>query len=263
MIEIKGLKKSCRGVTPLGSIDLKLKNGGVCGILELDGESGSLLLSLMAGVLLPDEGYVRINGFDTVADRANASRSVGYFSSKLRPYDEMTPEEYLTFIADAKGLDFELSARLVQEMLDEVELRGRKRSLCMHLGKAEQRRLCLAQALLGSPEFLIADHPDEGLHDRDARELLDSLWTVGREHTVFVTLRSMAVARDLCDRVLLMEGGRVPEIYAIDDPALEEAYRALCERHGVHEDDVDGSFIKRRQMRARRRRGVDAEESRG
>ena len=93
MIEIKGLKKSCRGAMPLGAIDLKLKNGGVCGILELDGESGSLLLSLMAGALLPDEGCVRINGFDTVADRMRASRAVGYFSSKLRPYEEMTPEE--------------------------------------------------------------------------------------------------------------------------------------------------------------------------
>lgn len=261
MIELRQVSRCRAEENGLSDIGIKLRNGAVYGILDVCGKGGSALLALMAGAILPESGSVRMNGFDTRTDAQRARLSVGYLPADTVPYPEMTPEEYLSFVADAKGIDFEISARAVQELLDEVELRGKRHVLCKWLTSFELRRLLLAQALLGDAEFVLMDEPIRGLSERDAREMMTYIWNLGEKKTVVINSTSPALLRELCDEVIVLDGGKLLDVLLADDPALESLYRELCARHGKAAEDADALLLNRRQRR--NRRAVNAEESRG
>lgn len=257
MIEIKKVSRCCTEDNGLSDISFKLKNGAVYGILDVCGKSGSALLALMAGAILPESGAVRMNGFDTRTDVRRARLSVGYLPVDTVPYPDMTPEEYLSFVADAKGIDFEISARAVRELLEQVELHGKRHGLCERLTAFESRRLLLAQALLGDAEFILMDEPIRGLTERDAREMMSYIWNLGEQKTVVVNSASFALLREVCEEVIVLDGGKLVDVLLADDPALELLYRELCERHGKAVEDADALFPNRRQRRNRRTASAD------
>lgn len=264
MIDIRNVRRACSGGHTIEDLSLKLKNGGVYGVFDVCGWSGSVLLALMAGAILPDGGSVRMNGFDTVTDAESARLCVGYLPAGMTPYGELTPEEYLTFIADAKGLDYELTARTVQAALDGISLREKRRGLCRNLSAAEQRRLGIAQAELGEPEFILLDEPTQGLGERDEKELMMRFWALGEGQTVIINSRSRAQLLETCDEIVLLDGGSLVGVFEAGDPEGDAQYRALCERYGIASEQTDAMALRRRQRRSRRAAdGTKESESRG
>ena len=223
MIEIKGLKKSCRGVTPLGSIDLKLKNGGVCGILELDGESGSLLLSLMAGVLLPDEGYVRINGFDMAREPQKAKTCLGFVPAQAPLYDELTPLEQLSFVAEARMLPYERGQRMIRDALELTQAEALKNCVIAGLNREARVRVALAQALIGNSDILVLDEPTAGLDRRASAAIWDLLRLLGESKTLLVSGSDPELLCSLCGQLLVLSGGEL----TLNAPTEELDARAL------------------------------------
>ena len=265
MIDIRDLCRECRDGRKIEHFDLKLKNGAVYGILDVCGGYGSALLALMAGVVLPDSGAVRMNGFDTAKDGESARMSVGYVPADMTPYDVLTPEEFFTFVADAKGLDYELTARTVQKALDAAELREKRGRLCENLTKLEKRRLCMVQAELGDPEFVLLDEPLQGINEKDARDIVLRLFSLGDRRTVIISSASYSLLSEVCDEIVILDEGRLVDVLEANDPAAEAHYRTLCEVHGVvAEEELDAMARRRRQRRNRRTaEGAKAEESRG
>lgn len=255
MIEIKELKKGCNGVSAANGISLKLNNGAVYGILALSGLDRAAFLALLSGAIRPDHGVVRINGFDTVRESAQVSRCVGYMPKDLTPYPDMTPEEFLIFIAEARDIDYEEGMRSVHDALDQAELRGRKKNLCVHLTEAEKRRLCFAQALLGGSEILILDEPTYGLGERDASDMLDRIALLSDEKTIFLGSASLSTLRSVCDTVLVLSRGDLLGMFSANDPSLDSIFADLCEKNGqVAEQDIEDSpsVLRARKQRARR-----------
>lgn len=238
LIEVKDLKKSIRGTAVANGISQKFNNGKAYGILDLNAASRASFLALLAGASLPDGGCVRVNGFDTKKEGARVSQCVGYLSAALNPYPDMTPEEYLTFVASAKGLDPDTSLQKVQELLDDAELRGRKRSLCIHLSKAEVRRLGLAQAMLGDPEILVVSDPTAGLEGREAQDMLDRLYTLAETKTLFVGSGSLTTLRECCSVIVVLSDGDILGTFMQNDPALDDLYATLCEKNGQKNTDI-------------------------
>lgn len=251
MIEVKDLKKYYRGSMAVDGVSFKLKNGGVYGVLTTDETCSHVLLALLSGALVPDDGCVIVNGFDTVREPVPARRSVGYVPRGVEPDANMTPEEFMFFVADAKGLDFEISTRVVQDLLDDAELKGRKHSLCLHLTTAEQRRLLLAQAMVGNPEFLLLEDPTADLGDREARDLAARIYAIGETNTVFVSSTSLATLKALCEEVLVLSEGKLTGIYEIDDPALETVYAAMSGEDGANADRGGYLPVRRKRRSAR------------
>ena len=256
MIEVRELKQYYRGGYALDGVSFKLKNGGIYGVYDADGESAHVLLALLSGALLPDAGWVRVNGLDTVKEPIAARRTVGYVPSDAEAYADMTVEEYMTLVADAKGLDFELSAREVQEILDAVELRMKRHTLCAYLSAGERRRLALAQALLGSPEFILLDDPFKNLAERDVRDLFDRILGLGDSKTVFVSA-APAMLSTLADEVLVLRDGKLLGVFGVQDEALREVYASLGE------ESEEESYLRIRRKRMRRDQRRKSEERGG
>lgn len=238
MIEVKNLQKQCGGAKAADGIDFKLSNGAIYGVFDAHDQSRHALLALLAGAILPDGGQVRINGFDTKKEPQRVSRSVGYAPKNLTPYPDMTPEEFLSMIAEARNLDYEEGMRTVNALLDDAELRGKKRSLCAHLSEAEKNRLCLAGALVGSPEILILDDPTSGLDARSTDRLIDRICALAPEKTVFWGSTDPTLLCDVCDKILVLSNGKLLGIYAPDDELLEGYCRVLTD---TQTDATEGS----------------------
>ncbi len=254
MIEIKELKKQGNDGILLDGISVKLNNGAAYGILDTSQASAHAFVSLLAGVILPDSGVVRVNGLDTAKEGARARACVGFLPKHFIPYLDMTPDEYLVFVSEAKNLDYEVAMHSIHELIGTVELRGRRSTLCKHLTPAEQKRLGLAQALLGSPEFIIADDPHAGLGDRDARDMLDRIAALSEGKTLFLSSASLADLRYVCEVILVLDNGKLQGIYDADDRALDALYGTMCEQCGSEADPVAIRGLSRRHKSARQKR---------
>lgn len=252
LIETKDLIKFRGNDRVLDGISFKLNNGALYGVLDPVGNQKSTLLALLAGAILPDEGAVKINGFNTKSERVRACASVGYFPKTLLPYADMTPEEYLLAIAEAKGVDFEVSLRDTNDLIDALDLRGRKKTLCKHLTLPECKRLCLAQALIGAPDVLIVDEPNLSLSDRDARDLIDRIYSLSDDKTLFFGSKSLSVLRAICDSVILLSNGKLVGVYSANDELLTTLYNDLCAQNNLAQDSdaqTVGIFRKKRSVR--------------
>ena len=243
MIEVKNLTKYQGDALVLDGVTFKLNNGVIYGVLDPIGVHKAALLSILAGARKPDGGTVKINGFDTVRERVRALSCIGYLPKEALPYSDMTPEEYLLLVAEAKNVDFELSLRYTQDLIDQLDLRGRKRTLCKNLTFPENRRLCLAQALMGNADILIADDPAYNLNERDARDMIDRVYTAAEGKTLFLGSSSLAVLRAVCDTILLLSEGKLCGIYDPNDPVLSNLYDELCKKNRIATQDSDATTV--------------------
>lgn len=216
MIEAKNLSGGADSAASVNQISFRRNNGGVLGIVGA--ADASALLALLSGALLPSAGQVRLNGFDLHAERARAQELVGYLPASFLPDPDLTPAEYLLFVADAKGMEYHQAIRRVQALLDRTGLDALRNTLIRKLSHAQKRLLGIAQTLLASPEFILLDVPTEGLSVRDTLFVREWIAQIGEEKTVLLTARTRAETRGLCDTVLLLQNGRATELSPEDAP---------------------------------------------
>ena len=223
MVEVKSLSGSAKGFAPVREISFKLQNGQIYGVLGNETSGGSTLLALLAGVLSPYTGEVRLGGFDTVKNAAEARRQVGYLPSACAPTTDLTPLEYLLLVADLRGLEYNRSIRRIQELLDWASLDGKRDTLIAKLSPSEIRLLGIAGVLLGDPQFLMLDEVTSSLPVRDAAAIRKWLEDIRGEKTVFWHAQNAAELRTVCDRILILQDGVLVDIVSPDSPIPESA----------------------------------------
>ncbi len=234
MIEIKHLCKSYGEKQALDDIQLKLVNGRIYGIVGRQGAGKTTLLDLFAGVIAPSAGGVKINGFDLWEKPREAKRLIGYASQERSAYEDMTPEELLTFIGEARGVSSDRLRGQVRSALEATDLYAHRNRPCLCLNADERQRLALAQILPGEPEVLLIDGLSlpltaavqenaateeplkEPLEEADAEtmrkdpfELVEFVRVMANERTVLLTARSLEELHGLCEQIIVLDQGRV------------------------------------------------------
>ena len=220
MIEIKHITKQYGEETVIEDANLLIRNRMIYGIYGLHDAGKTTLLRMMAGTLTPTSGSVLINGYDILKKPREAKRQIGYLPQDFSPAEELTPYEYLAFIASAKGVKGELMHAQIKEALVLTRLNPVQDRSIRNLSHAEIQRLGLAQALMGNTDTLFLDEPTDGLNPKDIMELTALIRKLGQTKTVVIASHIYAELSTLCDRVIFLENGRV---LAEDTPAaLEE-----------------------------------------
>lgn len=209
MIEVKNLSKTYQGKCALRDVSFKLQNGRIYGILGVEGAGKSTLLRLMAGVISPDSGAVKINGFDMAKEPVAAKSCIGYLAEDAPLYESMTPVEYLSFLAEVRGLSYERGIRRVNEAIEWAGLERRRNTLICRLSEGEACRLALAQAALGKQDILILDDPFSGLDEHHRMELRELIRQMAEGRTVILSTADAEQAAALCDRILWLQDGAV------------------------------------------------------
>jgi heme ABC exporter ATP-binding subunit CcmA len=184
----------------LGPLDLELPAGGRLAVLGGNGAGKSTLLRLLATATRPAAGRLELLGLDPNLQRDRLRGRLGYLGHQVGLYPALTAQENLEFFATLHGLG-RRQARAALDLVRLGPLAGRRAE---QLSRGQQQRLALARAVLHKPELLVLDEPDASL-DAEGRDLLSGLFE-GR--TVVMATHDAVLARDLCDRAMLLKGGR-------------------------------------------------------
>ena len=225
MIEVKNLCKDYGARRAISSLSFTIESGHVYGFLGPNGAGKSTTMNILTGCLAATSGQVSIDGFDIFEDAKEAKSRIGYLPEQPPLYQDMTVNEYLKFVAAAKGVAKEkrsehLTAITALTQLEEVSDR-----LIKHLSKGYMQRVGVAQALVGDPEIIILDEPTVGLDPRQIIEIRQLIKELGKEHTVILSSHILSEVRSVCDRLLVIAKGK---LVADDTPeALEEKYAPM------------------------------------
>lgn len=214
MIEVSGLTKrySAAGAA-VQSLSFHIEKGHIYGLLGLNGAGKTTTLNLITGALSPTEGEISVCGHDLLTDPIAAKACIGYLPENPPLYPDMTPAEYLTFVARAKGIGRADVQTAVRHVLNATGTDGVKNKLISTLSKGYRQRIGIAQAMLGDPPILILDEPTVGLDPGQVIELRRLILSLGKDHTVILSSHILSEVSEVCDRILILSGGRL----AVDD----------------------------------------------
>jgi ABC-2 type transport system ATP-binding protein len=221
MIEAQKLRKAYGSLLAVEDVSLSVPAGATLGLLGPNGAGKSTTISLLTGLLTPDAGTISIAGSPDPR-RADARARLGVVPQSLAIYEELTGRENLHFFGRLYGLQGGDLKKKTDQTLDFVGLTDRAHSLVSAYSGGMKRRLNMAAALLHDPQVLLFDEPTVGM-DPQSRNLLferiEALKAQGR--TILYTTHYMEEAERLCDRVAIIDHGRI-----LAEGAVEELVRA-------------------------------------
>lgn len=210
-LELAGVVRTFGEVTALAGIDLRVATGEVVGLLGHNGAGKTTTVRVLAGLLPVDAGTVRVAGLDPVADGTDVRRMLGVLPARPVVDDRLTARQNLRFAADVFDLDEDgLDAR-IGAALAEFELADRADERVGGFSTGMRQRLSLARVLLSDPAILLLDEPTSALDPVAARQVRRLLAQLARDagRTVVVCTHDLPEAEQLCDRVVVLEHGRV------------------------------------------------------
>jgi ABC-2 type transport system ATP-binding protein len=211
-------------VPALNGIRLSAPYGQVTALVGPNGAGKTTLLLILATLLTPDRGRVRVAGLDAVADRRGVRAQMGWMPDVFGVYDQLTVREYLRFFAAAYWLDRGAAAARTTELLQLIHLEPYADRPVHVLSRGQKQRLAMARALVHRPRVLLLDEPASGLDPRSRLELRDTLrGLAGDGAAVLVSSHILTELEEIADRVVLVSAGRTIGEYEMS--ALERQGR--------------------------------------
>lgn len=231
MIEILHLCKQFGNIRAVDDLTLKIPKGEIFGFLGPNGAGKTTTIKLMTGLLKPTSGRIFIGGYNLETEYLLAKRLIGYVPDIPYLYDKLTGREFLNFIADLYSLNGSLRKK-IQEFLELFELIPYKDQLIEGYSHGMRQKLVYASILLHMPEVIIIDEPLVGLDPRSSRLIKDILkgLSLKEERTIFISTHTLGLCEELCDRVGIIDKGRLIAQGTIDE------LRGLLKTNGSLED---------------------------
>ena len=215
MITVEHLTKCYGDFTAVNDLSFEIEEGHVYGFLGPNGAGKSTTMNIMTGCLSPTEGHVKIDGYDILEQANQAKRLIGYLPEQPPLYMNETPEEYLRFVGQAKGLRGNELEQQIHEVMEQTKIQGVRRRCISALSKGYRQRVGIAQALLGRPKVIILDEPTVGLDPIQIIEIRDLIRQLGQSHTVIFSSHILSEVQTICDQILIIARGR---LIAFDRP---------------------------------------------
>ncbi len=200
----------------VNGIDFEVRPGEVVGLLGPNGSGKSTTVKMLLGLLYPTGGKLTVFGRSPRA--VETKREIGYLPEESYLYKFLTAEETLDFFGSLFNLSAADRKQRIDQLLDMVGLAHARRRRVGEFSKGMQRRIGLAQAMINDPAFLILDEPTSGLDPLGCREVKDLILTLKkRGKTVLITSHLLSDVEDICDRVIILYGGKVRAEGALDN----------------------------------------------
>src|ERR1700691_5622084 len=223
MLQVDGLKKSYGALVAVNSVSLRAGAGETIGLLGPNGAGKTTTVSMIAGLVRPDSGTVEIEGRRLSGDTDPNKRRIGLVPQDLALFDELTAQANLQLFAALYDLDGAAARRAIGEALDLVGLADRAQDRVKNYSGGMKRRLNLAAALLHDPQILLLDEPTVGVDTQSRNAIFDNLEALKhRGKTLVYTTHYMEEAERLCDRIVIIDHGKV-----IADDTLQALHQLL------------------------------------
>ena len=215
MIEVQHLTKRYGPTTAVDDISFRVEPGEILGFLGPNGAGKTTTMRVLTGYMPPTEGRAVVAGYDIFEQPIAAKRRIGYLPETPPLYPEMTVRDYLTFVSKIRGVPRAERRARVNDVMERTRVADVAQRHCGKLSKGYRQRVGLAQALLHNPEGLILDEPTAGLDPKQIIETRQLIKQLGGDHTVILSTHILPEVSQTCQRVVIINKGRV---VAIDTP---------------------------------------------
>lgn len=208
-IEIDDLAKHFGEIKAVDGVSFSVKKGEVLGFLGPNGAGKSTTMKMITGFLTPTRGTVHVCGHDVLEDPIAVKASLGYLPEGAPAYADMTPDGFLKFIADIRGLSGAAKQKAVDSAADRARIRQVMYQPIETLSKGYKRRVGLAQSILHNPPVLILDEPTDGLDPNQKHEVRMLINEMAEDKAIIISTHILEEVHALCNRNVVIASGKV------------------------------------------------------
>ena len=210
MLNISHLSKSYESLKAVDDISLEIGEGEIFGFLGPNGAGKTTTLSMIAGLLKPDNGKITIDGMDLEKDIRRIRKIMGIVPQDMAFYEELTAKENLAFWGKLNGLGGRDLQNRIESYLEKTGLKGRENEALKKYSGGMKRRINLIIGLLHHPRLLLLDEPTAGIDVQTKLNIFETIREAAAGGTtVIYTTHNLKEAEDLCDRIAIMDNGKI------------------------------------------------------
>ena len=228
MIEVKNVTKKYGSTIAVDNISFDVKDGEIVGFLGQNGAGKSTTMNMITGFIDPTDGQIIVNGNDISKKPRKAKKQIGYMPESVPLYYELTPKEFVSYMAELKMVKRNERKQEVEKVLKETGLEDVQNKLIRNLSRGYKQRVSLAGALVGNPDVIILDEPTVGLDPKQVTEIRSLIKELGKKHTVILSSHILSEVSQICEKVIIINKGK---IVAIDTP--ENLEKSTKEKNGI------------------------------
>uniref|UniRef100_A0A7C3I6W9 ABC transporter ATP-binding protein n=1 Tax=Gracilinema caldarium TaxID=215591 RepID=A0A7C3I6W9_9SPIR len=209
MIEVQHLSKQYGNVKAVRDVSFQVGTGQVIGLLGPNGAGKTTIMKILTGYHFPSSGTANIDGLSVEDYPEEIKKKIGYLPENAPSYGDLTPLEYLSFVAEARQISKEKRQNRINEVMDQCSLQEVKNKPIETLSKGYRQRLGLAQAIIHDPAILILDEPTTGLDPNQILEIRSLIRELGKSKTVILSTHILQEVEAVCSQVIIIHQGRI------------------------------------------------------
>ena len=215
MIQVENITKRYGSFTAVENINFEIEEGEIVGFLGPTGAGKSTTMNMITGFIEPTSGRIIVDGYDISKKPRKAKRQIGYMPEGVPLYSDLTVKEFVTYMAELKGVPRKEKKEKVKKAIEETGLTDVQNKLTKNLSRGYKQRVSMAGALVSNPKVIILDEPTVGLDPKQVTEIRALIKELGKEHTVILSSHILSEVSQICNRVIIINKGK---IVAIDTP---------------------------------------------
>lgn len=228
MIEVKNVTKKYESTIAVDNISFDVKDGEVVGLLGPNGAGKSTTMNMITGYIEPTSGQIFVNGIDILKKPNKVKKQIGYMPEGVPLYYELTPKEFISYMAELKLVKKKERKQEVQRVIKEAGLQEVQNRLIRNISRGYKQRVSLAGALVGNPDVIILDEPTVGLDPKQITEIRELIKKLGKNHTVILSSHILSEISQICEKVIIINKGK---LIAVDTP--ENLEKATMDNNGI------------------------------
>lgn len=209
MIEAEGLSKYYARLPAVDEVSFRIAKGEVVGLLGPNGAGKTTTMRMLTTFLSPSSGTAKIAGYDICTQAEAVRAQIGYLPETPALYPELTPKEFLTFIAKVKGVPRKALKERVDQAIEQCLLTEVTSKVCGQLSRGYRQRVGLAAAIVHRPKVIILDEPTSGLDPAQIIDIRQLIRGFAQEHTVLLSTHILPEVAETCSRVLIIARGKI------------------------------------------------------
>lgn len=216
LLQVKNLSRRYGSQWAVEGLSFEIRRGEVLGFLGPNGAGKSTTMQMITANLAPTSGSIIINGIDLFEQPRAAKAMLGYLPEQPPLYKDLSVDEFLAFVARLNGIERGAQSRAIVLVKERCGLGDVGRRLIANLSKGYQQRVGIAQAIIHSPEIVILDEPTVGLDPIQVRAIRELIRELGGDHSVILSTHILPEVQATCDRVQIINRGRLVVSDSID-----------------------------------------------
>jgi len=240
LLEVKELSKSYSNIKAVGGISFEIQKGEIFGLLGPNGAGKTTTISMLSCLIKPDSGDAFVDGYSISKDSMEVKKRIGVVPQDVSLYPTLSAQENLVFFGEMYGLTGSKLREKVDEVLEIVGLKDRRKEAINKYSGGMKRRINIAVGLLPSPKLLILDEPTVGVDPQSRTNILETLKELNKEGlTILYTSHYMEEVEFLCHRIAIMDLGKIIAIGSLNELRLLVGERDLLRISTANEISKD------------------------